>query len=174
MTNSTDYLNYLRSLIKIITNTLVIVFFFSLVSFNQTDDTLSNTNSQSDTVFVMEKSAWGAVLRSAVIPGWGQFYNESYWKFPIVWGVAGWFVYNWIDTNNKYLDNRDLFLGTNNSIYKNRRDFYRDERDKFAIYLTLTYLLNLVDAYVDAHLFDFNVEEDKMIGTMNLKFRYNF
>ena len=44
----------------------------------------------------------GAMLRSAVFPGWGQFYNESYWKIPIVWGVSAWFLYLWIDRDDNY------------------------------------------------------------------------
>ena len=39
------------------------------------------------------KSALGAVLRSAVIPGWGQFYNESYLKVPVVVGLTGFLVW---------------------------------------------------------------------------------
>jgi hypothetical protein len=129
---------------------------------------------QTDTVFVMQKSPWGAVLRSAIIPGFGQFYNESYWKIPVIWGFTGWFVYNWIDTDKKYEDNKNLFLETDQNIYKLRRDFYRDQRDNFAIYMALTYLLNLIDAYVDAHLFDFTVSEDYLTRTPQLNIKVNF
>ena len=125
----------------------------------------------------MQKSPWGAVARSAIIPGWGQIYNESYWKAPVVWGVMGWFIYSWIDNNNKYKDYGNLYLryGDNSVIdYKQYRDFYRDQRDEFAIYLVLAYFLNLVDAYVDAHLFDFSVDENFMTGTKMLKLRVNF
>ena len=111
----------------------------------------------------MEKSPMGAMLRSAVLPGWGQFYNESYWKIPIVWGVSAWFIYLWNDRNDNYrfykdLYNKSLLESSNgNSQYKTARDFYRDDRDLYAIYIGLTYFLNLIDAYVDAHLFDFDV-----------------
>lgn len=122
----------------------------------------------------MQKSPWGAVLQSAVLPGLGQIYNESYWKAPLIWGIAGWFVYNWIDNNNLYKDNRTLFLETGESIYKLRRDFYRDQRDNFTIYFVFLYFLNLVDAYVDAHLYDFNVQEDFMNRSFNINLRINF
>lgn len=113
-----------------------------------------------DTSFVMQKSAWGAVFRSAVIPGWGQIYNESYWKAPIVWGISGWFIYNYILNNKNYKNYQNLYLKTQNSEDKTIREFYKDQRDLFAMYFVFTYLANLVDAYVDAHLFDFSVTED--------------
>ncbi len=122
---------------------------------------------------IHSKSPWGAVLRSAILPGLGQIYNESYWKAPVVWGVTGWFIYNWINNNNLYNDYKNRYLqsiqiGTENSLYKTYREFYRDQRDLFAIYLGLTYFLNLVDAYVDAQLFSFDV------GGLNDEVRLNF
>lgn len=122
----------------------------------------------------MKKSPWGAVGRSAILPGWGQFYNDSYWKIPVIWGLGAWFVSGWIQNNDEYKTNRDLFIETETDLYKQRRDFYRDQRDNFTIYLVLLYLLNLVDAYVDAHLFDFNVDEDFLTGSTRLKVRLNF
>ena len=60
--------------------------------------------------------------------------------------------------------------------YKNLREFYRDQRDQFYLYAGLVYLINIVDAYVDAHLFDFDVSDKIQVqglkGTkslMNLK-----
>lgn len=177
MTNLKDYLNYLKSLIRIIISTTLLFILLSPKLFSQSEE-LIITEEKADTVFIMQKSPWGAVLRSAVIPGWGQLYNESYWKVPVVWGFAGWFVYNWIDTNDKYILNRDLTANTSDPVlerrFRNLRDFYRDQRDNFAIYLALTYLLNLVDAYVDAHLFDFTVSEDFLTKSPQLNLRINF
>lgn len=171
--NLKDYSNYLKSLIKTIISVILIGIILPLNLYPQDKDTLS-TPEKTDTVFIMQKSPWGAVLRSAVIPGWGQFYNESYWKIPVVWGFAGWFIYNWINTNDKYITNRDIYIQTDEDIYRRRRDFFRDQRDNFAIYLALTYLLNLVDAYVDAHLFDFTVSEDYLTRNPQLNIRFNF
>jgi hypothetical protein len=135
---------------------------------------LTEETSPSDTTFVMQKSPWGAVLRSAVIPGLGQFYNESYWKIPVIWGVGALFISGWVYNNNLYKDNKNLFIDTGNDLYKLNRDFYRDQRDNFTIYLVLLYILNLVDAYVDAHLFDFTVEEDFFTGASRVNFRFHF
>jgi hypothetical protein len=130
--------------------------------------------SPSDTVFVMQKSPWGAVLRSAVIPGFGQFYNESYWKIPVIWGTGALLISGWVYNNNLYNDNKDLFISTGQSLYQYRRDFYRNERDNFTIYLVVLYVLNILDAYVDAHLYDFTVEEDFITGSSRFNFRFYF
>lgn len=115
-----------------------------------------------DTLNIEHKSPWNAVVRSAIIPGLGQIYNHSYWKVPIVWGLIGWLSYNWWQNDKQYKDYRYLYQlsigqGQENMLYKRIREFYRDQRDLFAIYLGLTYFLNIVDAYVDAHLFNFSV-----------------
>ncbi|MBI5727814.1 MAG: hypothetical protein HY965_08175, partial [Ignavibacteriales bacterium] len=51
---------------------------------------------------------------------------------------------------------------------------YHDQRDQFGTYIVLTYFLTLVDAYVDAHLFDFTVEETPLGRTPTVKFTYSF
>jgi len=113
------------------------------------------------------KSPVLAVLLSAVLPGAGQIYNESYWKAPLIWGVGGYWVSEWIYLDKKYREFRVRYsqsLETNppfgNAQFKRVRDFYRDERDKFAWYIGALYFANLLDAYVGANLYDFNVSSD--------------
>ena len=129
--------------------------------FAQQDTSRTGEKILSDSVFVMQKSPWGAVLRSAVIPG-------------VIWGVAAWLVYNWNINNKDYKNYDDLYRQTNDSGYKQLRDFYHDQRDLFAIYMGLTYFLNLVDAYVDAELFDFNVNENYRTGEPMLGIKIKF
>ena len=164
-------MNYLTSLIKIIIKSAVLLVILSTVISAQD---ISNQDTTEDTIFIMKKSPWSAVLRSAVIPGFGQFYNESYYKIPIIWGLGAWFIYGWIQNNDEYVTNKNLFIDTGLQTFKSKRDFYRDQRDNFTIYFVLLYLLNLVDAYVDAHLFDFNVDEDFLTGSTRLKVKFNF
>jgi hypothetical protein len=154
---------------------LLLLLILTTAVYAQTEqDSTGNVQTNEDSVFVMEKSPWGAVLRSAVLPGFGQFYNESYWKIPVVWGFIGYFAYVWIDNNDTYNKYSDLYVQSDftNDNYKNLRDFYRDQRDDFAIYIGLTYFLQLVDAYVDAHLFDFNVTPDPVTRTPQLEVRF--
>jgi len=135
----------------------------------------------------MKKSPAIAVLLSAVLPGAGQFYNQSYWKVPIITGLAVYFGYGYIDNNNKYKDYRDQYdatvtpenpLGDQN--LKSLREFYRNQRNDFAWYFFIVYFVNLLDAYVDAHLFDFDVKEEKLTQfgktdkTYRLKININF
>ena len=174
MMNLNGYLNYLRLLIKhIIKIFLFLVIFSAVVKPQDNVDTLKN-----DTVFVMQKSAWGAVLRSAVVPGLGQIYNGSYWKAPIIWGIGAWLIYNWIQNNNYYITYKNLFLKYPNSSTLDPnyrlRNFYRDQRDLFTIYMGITYLLQLVDAYVDAHLFDFTVQDNYQLGLPLIRFHLRF
>lgn len=147
----------------------------SILNHAQEQENNDTTSTKESTGFVMQKSPWGAVVRSAIIPGWGQFYNEQYLHIPVIWGLMGWFTYNWIQTNNDYKTYRDLFIKNPEvNPYKEYRDFYRDERDKFTIYFVITYFLNLVDAFVGANLFDFSVEEDYLMYNYRLNIRYNF
>lgn len=128
-----------------------------------------------------------AVLLSAVFPGAGQFYNRKYWKLPIVYGGAlgltyaiTWNgrVYN--DYNQAY---RDLITGSGTSYenylkpgqtpesysggrqayqdaLKRKKDFYRRNRDLAIIAAVGVYALCMIDAYVDAQLYDFDMSED--------------
>jgi len=135
--------------------------------------------------FVMTKSHWTAVALSAVLPGLGQFYNESYWKIPIIGAIGVYFGYEIVRNNNKFLDYRDKYAQSqtdsntsSNQIFKTYREFYRDQRDLFIIYFGIFYLVNLFDAYVDAHLYDFDVSDEIKVGVLRegklLKFDYYF
>lgn len=171
MMNWKDYLNSSKSSVNHIIKTLYIVLIL-IVSASAQKQNVEDKPIGSDSIYVPTKSAFTAVLLSAAIPGAGQIYNESYWKAPLIWGISGWLVYNWVQNNNSYKENRDLFLKTNDDDYRRLRTFYRDQRDLFTIYMGLTYLLNLVDAYVDAQLFDFTVEEDFLINQPRLNIRF--
>ena len=107
------------------------------------------------------------MLFSALVPGFGQIYTHSYWKLPIIWGLGAYYVHEWITNNNKYRDYRDQYLGSISTSdpdgdlrVKAFRDFYRDQRDSFAWYFGILYLANIVDAYVSASLYEFDVSDD--------------
>jgi len=164
-------------LAKIIPKILVVLLAISSFVFAQEELDTLNTVQTNDSVFVITKSPWGAVGRSAILPGLGQFYNESYWKIPIIWGVMGWFTYLYIENNDLYKKYGELYNESledsqhGNSNYKEARDFYRNERDQWALFLGLTYFLNLVDAFVDAHLFDFSISENQYYKSPQLNMK---
>jgi len=167
-----------------IVKTIILILLFNSFFFAQTKD--SADNNLYDSVFVMQKSPWGAVLRSAVIPGWGQIYNQSYLKAPIIWGGIFALYLGWRFYNNHYHDTKAIYDGLLNSQtadpylfsqinqYKTNRDFYHNQRDLFAIYMGIVYVLNLVDAYVDAELFYFNVQKDYRTHQPMLGVKLNF
>ena len=120
-----------------------------------------------------------AVLYSAILPGLGQYYNESYWKIPIVVGLGGYFGYVIIRNNNKFNDYKDLYANSITpenplgfSTYNDLREFYRNQRDQFFLYFALLYLIQLADAYVDAHMFDFDVSGKIRVGMFGDKNRF--
>ena len=122
------------------------------------------------------KSTTTAVLLSAVLPGAGQIYTGRYWKVPIILGFGGYFASQWFRMNDHYKQSRALYsTSVENKINNGQgdpqllyeRDFYHDERDRFAFYFAITYLLNLVDAYVGASLYGFEVGDN--LGSTSVK-----
>ena len=125
-----------------------------------------------------------AAFYSAVLPGLGQVYNKRYWKVPIVLGAIGTGIYAYTFNNNEYNRFRDAFKRrlagftddefydiNNSGIIPGSPDISdqalqdaqeRAQRDRdLALAITIgPYLLNIVDANVDAHLKQFNVDEN--------------
>ncbi len=125
------------------------------------------------------KSPWLAVGLSAALPGAGQIYTKSYWKVPVIWGLGGYWVYEWVKQNDKYKDFRSQYSASVTPVTPqgseqllNLRNFYRDQRDSFSWYMGFLYFLNLVDAYVDAQLYDFDVSPELTLdGRVSPSFR---
>jgi len=154
-------------------------------SFRFVNSHTDTIKSNSSTKFKMKKDPWKAVLYSAILPGAGQFYNKSYWKIPIIAGVGGYFVYEIIKNNNKYRDFRDQYINSQTPQnpqgdlrLKDLREFYSDQRDDFIIYSVILHVVNMIDAYVDAQLYDFDVSDKIRIGILKkeklIKMSYDF
>jgi hypothetical protein len=109
------------------------------------------------------KSPAIALLLSAVLPGAGQVYNESYWKVPVIAGFGIYFVSQWLQNNRLADDYRNRYAQSGDSRDLTVRDFYKNQRDTFTWYFVILYLLNIADAYVDASLYNFNVSDDLSI-----------
>ncbi len=168
--------------------TLIILFSFSLVSngqeIQQTDSTflkLGNGNEAMETIQMQDTthSPRLAALYSAIVPGMGQFYNEKYWKIPIVYALGVLAAsqikinhqnyllfrnvnFNLIDGNDsndsEIQDFKDLGFDADRS--QRYIDRYKRDRDYWIILAGLFYVLNIVDATVDAHLREFNINQD--------------
>lgn len=121
------------------------------------------------------------MYRSMMVPGWGQVTNKQIWKVPIVYGLIGGLSYYSVVLHKNYHDYRAAYYNLNpntpddfkfgptpdyispnsdlNSLRQNR-NFYRNRRDFIYITVVLAYALNVVDAYVFAHLRPFDVSDD--------------
>lgn len=88
------------------------------------------------------RSPWGAAARTAMIPGWGQIYNQEYIKSVIAFGGFAFFAAQVYRYNQEYQKTGDKY--------------YWDKRVVNSWYLGLTYLVVILDAYVDAYLFHFD------------------
>lgn len=133
-----------------------------------------------DTVFLMKRqSPKKAALLSTVLPGAGQIYNKKYWKLPIVYGGLG-ALGAWVGVNIKnlrgYTDAYKLeidndpntsgsFKGvTGQNPLNVKRDDAKRSLDLSIILLSVFYSLNIVDASVDAHLFDYSITDDLSVS----------
>jgi len=125
-----------------------------------------------------------AAFYSAILPGLGQFYNRRYWKVPIVYGAIGTGIYVYVYNDDLYDRFRSAFKKrragfTDDEFYdlngsgivpgspdlsdealQDAQERYQRDRD-LALLITIgLYAFNIIDANVDAHLKQFNVDDD--------------
>jgi hypothetical protein len=128
------------------------------------------------------KSGNLAMLLSAICPGAGQMYAHRYYTIPLIWGFGYYFGSIALRSNRKYDEYKgkysesirlDTLNHTGDIQLKSNRDFYHNQRDEFILYTFLTYILNIIDAYVSATLYDFDVS-DNLGGNTEIRFRIPF
>ena len=144
-------------------------------SFSAFDSTSTFSKLDTPKSSIKKHSAKKAVFFSAVLPGLGQAYNKKYWKIPVIYGLTGVLTYFAVDNNKEYIIYKDAYkwrLDDNSAtvdkiegIYSDEdlrilKNYYRRNRDLSFIGMGVVYLLNVVDAAVDAHLFYFDVSDD--------------
>ncbi|MFT4969081.1 MAG: hypothetical protein ACI9O4_000826 [Chitinophagales bacterium] len=163
-----------------------LVFFLSLLFLSQNlmaqmEDAQNEPFKQpsDSTSLIKRHSPKKAALLSAAFPGTGQIYNKKYWKLPIVYGGIG-ALGAWVGINAKNLrgytnayklevdDDPSTsgsykgFSGENELSVK--RDGAKRNLDLSIILLSVFYSLNIVDAAVDAHLFDYSITDDLSVS----------
>lgn len=118
-----------------------------------------------------------AAFYSAVLPGLGQGFNKKYWKIPIVYAAIGTSVYSYDFNQKKYWDYRNAYksrkAGYKNDPYQNLildddrlldgAEFHKKNRDLSMVFIVGFYILNILDANIDAHLKQYNVNESLTI-----------
>ena len=98
----------------------------------------------------LRKSPTGAMLRSMALPGWGQWYNEKRLKAVVVMGAEAGLAIDAIVQNQ--------LAARSEADYE--REYYRNNRSLAIWWLGAVILYSMADAYVDAHLFDFDERPD--------------
>ncbi len=116
-----------------------------------------------------------ASLYSAFLPGLGQAYNEKYWKIPIVYaaiGTSAYFMFrnrdslrrkqnalNLLSDNDSSTNPAQFYANIPIESLKAQRNYYRTNRDYSIIAMAAFYIINIVDATVDAHFYKFNIDK---------------
>ena len=140
---------------------------------------LGSVSAKNDSIVVEKKhDPKRATLYSAVLPGLGQAYNKKYWKIPIVYAGIGTIFYFANTNGNEYRNYRDAFdykSGTKTNVneatkelankYSSEnlitiRDYYRRNMELSWIIMALWYGINIIDATVDAHFFEYDISDD--------------
>lgn len=149
-------------------------------------------NADSTQVFYDANRASRAAFYSAILPGLGQVYNKKYWKVPIVYGALGTGVAVYLWNDNQYNELRNAFrirlAGGTDDIFSNAdgtpilTDAALERAQKTAqrnkeLTLLITagiYILQIIDANVDGHLKDFNVNDDLSLRPVLIPMQQGF
>lgn len=134
-----------------------------------------------------------AAFYSALVPGLGQAYNKKYWKIPFVYAGLGAGIYYYTWNQKKYHEFRDEYKrrldGTydpNHPIYGDldndrlvrAQKFHQRNRDLSALITAGIYIFNIIDANVDAHLMQFNVNDNLSVkpdlNQNEIDYKYNY
>lgn len=144
-----------------------------------------------------------AAFYSAIFPGMGQIYNKKYWKAPIVWGALALPVYYYQINNSDYKRYRNAYRLRKNGLpdefivngveivstqtLETAQEQLRENRDMSLLTGVILYILQIVEASVNAHLIQFNTDDNLTIKpqlimdpirietpSIGLTFKYNF
>lgn len=126
-----------------------------------------------------------AAFYAAVLPGLGQVYNKDYWKLPLVYGALGSTIYGVKFNSDEAERARSAFKdrlagrideftiinedGTTTELISNdqlldRQDLFQRRRDLFVLISIGAYVLQVIEANVDAHLSQYDVDDDLSFG----------
>jgi hypothetical protein len=156
-----------------------LVLFFCCNLFSQKDSTKVKTK---DKLFVQEGiykplAPAKAAFYSAIFPGMGQIYNRKYWKAPIVWGALAAPTYFYLVNNTEYDRYRTAYklrktgfqdeftdalgnVSVSLETLERAQEQLRENRDLSLMWGVILYVLQIVEASVNAHLLQFNTDDN--------------
>lgn len=124
-----------------------------------------------------------AAFYSAILPGLGQAYNGKYWKIPIAYAGLGVGIYFYVSNDDQYnryrsayksrlagYENDEFFGRVSTDALIRAQRFYQRNKEVSLLVTAGIYIINVIDANVDAHLQQFNVSEDL---TLRPAFEFN-
>ena len=171
----------LNNSLKVLNKIYVYSFFLILpfLGFSQEDVSIQvNDSVQAQKQKINPLAPSKAAFYSAIVPGLGQAYNKKYWKIPIVYGAIGTGVYFYLRNDKQYDRYRTAYknrlagipdeftdattgveLLSDNALIDAQKFYSRNKEISLLVTIGL-YILNIVDANVDAHLMQFNVNDD--------------
>ncbi len=115
-----------------------------------------------------------AAFYSSILPGLGQIYIGKAWKVPFVYAAIGASVYGYVYNqkeldryrnaykrrNSGYTDDEFIKLIPNKKTLLEGMKFHKNYRDMSFLFILGTYMLNILDANVSAHLMQFNIKDN--------------
>jgi len=157
-----------------------LLFFVTPLVFSQESDTVYAIQS-SDSIYRFEqgdfpvtdtllaqpqkiKSPNRALMYALVLPGLGQAYNEKYYKIPIVLAAMGGAGYAIVYNTNQYKEATLNFILEESETNERWLKIWRRNMELSYIAAIAVYALQILDAYVDAHLYSWDVNDNLSMG----------
>ncbi|MDB4198982.1 DUF5683 domain-containing protein [Polaribacter sp.] len=168
---------------------MYLLLFVSFNLFSQKDSTNVKEAKQREKLFVQEGiykplAPAKAAFYSAIFPGMGQIYNKKYWKAPVVWGALAAPTYFYLTNNSEYKRFRTAYrlrkiglqdeftddlgnVSVSLETLEKAQEQLMENRDLSLMWGVILYVLQIIEASVNAHLLQFNTDD-------NLSFKPTF
>ena len=168
---------------------IFLILLFSLQLYCQKDSTSVKEIKSKESLFIQEGlykplAPAKAAFYSAILPGMGQVYNKKYWKAPLVWAALAAPTYFYLDNNSQYKRFRTAYklrktglqdeftddlgnVSVSLETLEKAQEQLMENRDLSLMWGVILYVLQIIEASVNAHLLQFNTDD-------NLSFRPTF
>ena len=166
-----------------------LILLFSLHLYCQKDSTRVKERKSKENLFIQEGlykplAPAKAAFYSAILPGMGQVYNKKYWKVPFVWAALAAPTYFYLDNNSQYKRFRTAYklrktglqdeftddlgnVSVSLETLEKAQEQLMENRDLSLMWGVILYVLQIIEASVNAHLLQFNTDD-------NLSFKPTF
>ena len=175
--------------------TIFIIFGIIFISINPNTSECQTVSKQdintSDSIKnkVIVHSPTKAWIMSTIVPGLGQAYNKKYWKIPVIYtgfAVLGYFL---ITNRTQYFHYKELYYSKMDSLNNKLstdisadeiqnliaiKNYYRRNLELTSIFTGVLYLMNIIDANVDANLYDYDVSDNLSLNIKPYSYQHGY